>query len=243
LIMNHVNDETGMVAVIIPAAGEGRRFGAGQPKQLTDLCGWPILAHTLSRFDQTVAVDRVVLTVPYGRIKQVREEVVEPYGFTKPCVVIEGGKTRQESVYEGFLALEEDVDLIVVHDGVRPLVRPSTIESVIAEAREHGAAIAAVPVRDTLKRVRDGVIQTTLPRDEIWQAQTPQAFLRPILAEAMAAAWREGFQGTDEAALVERTGHPVRVYHGTADNIKITSPEDLVLAEALIGATAEGNHH
>ena len=230
----------GTVAAIIPAGGQGKRFGAGHPKQFMDLAGWPVLAHTLAKFDQTSAVDIVVVVVPYDQVKEVRKNIIQAYGFSKADIVVAGGETRQESVYQGFLALDEDVDLVVVHDGVRPLVRVSVIESVVAAAREHGAAIAALPVRDTLKRVAHGVIQDTLDRDQLWQAQTPQAFDRACLAEALAAARLDGFVGTDDAALVERLGTPVYVVHGAAENIKITMPEDLILAETLIRFEGEG---
>lgn len=234
--MNVVNQEQkGPVAAIIPAGGSGCRFGPGQPKQFVSLAGWPVLAHTLARFDQTSAVDLVVLVVPEDHIEAARSRVVNPLGFRKVRRIVPGGETRQESVYNGFLALDDDASLVVVHDGVRPLVRVSTIEAVVEAAREHGAAIAAVPVRDTLKKVDGQTIQGTLNRGQVWQAQTPQAFDRLWLAEALAAARRDGFTGTDEAALIERLGRPVRIVPGAADNIKITSPEDLVLAEALVG--------
>ena len=221
-------------AAIIPAGGLGKRFGCPQPKQFVSLAGWPVLAHTLARFDQTTAVDLVVLVVPEGQVEAVRSSIVEPFGFQKVGPIVVGGRTRQESVYNGFLALSEDVDLVVVHDGVRPLVRVSTIEAVVQAAGRHGAAIAAVPVRDTLKQVDGDIIQTTLDRRQVWQAQTPQAFDRRWLAEALAQARHQGFTATDEAALIERLGRPVRVVHGAADNIKITMPEDLVLAGTLV---------
>ena len=224
----------GSVAAIIPAGGSGLRFGQVAPKQFVTLAGWPVLAHTLFKFDQTTAVDRVVLVVPSGREQSVRSEIVEPFGFNKVQEIVAGGETRQESVYNGFMALGDDTDLVVIHDGVRPLVRVKTIEAVVQAARRHGAAIAAVPVRDTLKQVDNGVIQATLDRSRIWQAQTPQAFERSRLAEALCEARRDGFIGTDEAALLERLGRPVRVVLGSADNIKITMPEDLALAETLI---------
>jgi 2-C-methyl-D-erythritol 4-phosphate cytidylyltransferase len=222
------------IAAIIPAGGQGRRFGTGHPKQFAQLAGWPVLLHTLSRFDQALVIDQVIVVVPYDQVGQVRQNMIEPADFSKPFFVVPGGDTRQETVYQGFLALDDDVDLVVIHDGVRPLVRISIIDAVVETARRHGAAISAIPVRDTLKRVQDGVIQSTLDRDRIWQAQTPQAFNREWLAEALAAARKDNFTGTDEAGLLERLGRPVRVIHGETENIKITMPEDLVLAETLI---------
>lgn len=229
------NEGGGVVTAIIPAGGVGRRFGQAQPKQYVALADWPVLAHTLSRFDQTPAVDRVILVVPYGHKGRVQEEILTPFGFQKVCRVVIGGEHRQDSVYAGFLALDEDVELVVVHDAVRPLVRIRTIEEVIAAARLHGAAIAAIPVRDTLKRVEADTVVETLDRGHLWQAQTPQAFRRDLLAEALAAARRDGVLATDEAALVERLGRPVKIVPGSVDNVKITLPEDHLLAECLIG--------
>jgi len=231
------SQEKGLVGAIIAAGGLGRRFGQPHPKQFACLAGWPILAHTLAKFDQTLTVDRVVVVVPKGLEDEVRTSVIEPFGFSKVQAVVAGGQTRQESVCHGFLALGEDVELIVVHDAVRPLVRVSTIEDVVEAARQHGAAIAAVPVRDTLKQVEDEVVQTTLDRGQVWQAQTPQAFNRFWLAEALAEAKRTGFVGTDESALVERLGRPVQVIQGSSDNIKITTAEDLVFAETVLNPT------
>lgn len=233
-MLDEPTDVKGPVAAIIPAGGSGQRFGHVLPKQFVNLAGWPVLAHTLAKFDQTLLVDRIVVVVPPGQEKTVRQSIVDPFGFAKVQGVVTGGSTRQESVYNGFLALDEDVELVVVHDGVRPLVRVSTIENVIETARRFGAAIAAIPVRDTLKHVQDDIIQGTLNRHQVWQAQTPQAFNRLWLAEALAAARRDGFVATDEASLLERLGRPVHVVPGDADNIKITMPEDLVLAETLL---------
>jgi 2-C-methyl-D-erythritol 2,4-cyclodiphosphate synthase len=136
------------------------------------------------------------------------------------------------------MALDDDVELVLIHDAVRPLVSIKIIEDVIEAARQYGAAIAAVPVKDTLKRVENETVVDTLDRASLWQAQTPQVFDRSWLAEALTAARQEGMLATDEAALVERCGHPVRVVHGAADNLKITSPEDLLLAESLTGYDA-----
>ncbi|MEW6263448.1 MAG: 2-C-methyl-D-erythritol 4-phosphate cytidylyltransferase [Thermodesulfobacteriota bacterium] len=227
-------ERTGLVAAIIPAGGASQRFGPGQPKQFVDLVGWPVLAHTLSRFEQAASVDQVIVVVPYEQVTKVRKNVVDALGFAKARRIVAGGETRQESVYQGFLTLEDEIALVVIHDGVRPLVQVPLIEAVVETAREHGAAIAAVPVRDTLKQVENGVIQNTLDRRRVWQAQTPQAFDRHWLARALAEARRDGFVGTDEAVLIERLGWPVHVVPGSTENVKITMPEDLVLAETLI---------
>lgn len=231
--MNSI-ERNGPVAAIIPAGGAGSRFGHVQPKQFLELAQWPVLAHTLSRFDQTSSVDRVILVIPEGHEHYVRSAILERFGFQKVIRVVTGGESRQDSVYNGFLALEDDVELVLVHDAVRPLVRVKLIEEVIREARKFGAAIAAIPVRNTLKLVESEAVVQTLDRSELWEAQTPQVFDRVWLAEALSAARQDGYVGTDEACLLERIGRPVRVVRGTADNIKITLPEDLILAESLL---------
>jgi len=225
---------SGPVAAIIPAGGVGSRFSQVQPKQFLELAQWPVLAHTLCRFDQTTSVDRVILVAPKGHEKYIRSEILDRFGFQKVIRVVTGGEYRQDSVYNGFLVLEDDVELVLIHDAVRPLVRVKLIEEVIQEAREFGAAIAAVPVRNTLKQVDGETVVRTLERKHLWEAQTPQVFDRAWLAEALSAAKKEGYIGTDEASLVERLGRPVRIVPGTVDNIKITLPEDLILAESLL---------
>lgn len=223
------------VGVIIPAAGQGSRFGGHRPKQLSALAGWPVLAHVLGRFESLEDVIKIVVAVPSGQEDEIRRTVVEPFGFEKNLEIVAGGASRQESVYQAFLALEKTgAEIVVVHDAVRPLTPPTLIRQVIAQASLKGAAIAAVPVKDTLKLVKDGVIQKTLNREMIWQAQTPQAFKREILAQALARARRNAFFGTDEATLVEELGLPVHIVPGTAGNLKITWAEDLILAETLI---------
>lgn len=226
--------EQGVVGAIIPAGGLGKRFCKTQPKQFVKLAGWPVLAHTLARFDACSMIDKIVVVVPYDQVEAVKADIIDAYGFSKVEAVVPGGDTRQDSVYQGFLALPEGIDLVVVHDGVRPLVSVATIEAVVEAAQEYGSSIAAVSVRDTLKRVENGVIQETIDRSRVWQAQTPQAFSRDILAEALARARKDNFIGTDEASLVERLGHPIRVVPSETENIKITMPEDLKLAETLI---------
>lgn len=223
------------VGVIIPAAGQGSRFGGPRPKQLSLLAGWPVLAHVLNRFEPLEEVAKVVVAAPPGREEEIRRTAIEPFGFEKDCLVVAGGASRQESVYQAFLALEKTaVDIILVHDAVRPLTPPALISRIISQADALGAAIAAIPVKDTLKLVKDGVIHETLKRDLIWQAQTPQGFKREILARALAEARRNNFLGTDEASLVEKLGYPVHIVTGPGGNIKITWAEDLILAETLI---------
>ena len=216
---------------LITAAGRGRRMGADRPKQFMALAGRPILAHTVEVFERCRAVDGVFIIVPPEEMDPVQREIVEAYGFQKVFKVVRGGRIRQQSVWNGLKAVTSDCDIVVVHDGVRPLIDPALIEAGIEEARKTGAAIVAVPARDTIKRRAPGARLETLPREEIWLAQTPQAFQFSLLFQAHEKASRERFQGTDDACLVERLGREVALVQGDYYNLKITTPEDLPLAE------------
>lgn len=224
------------VCALIAAAGSGRRMGAGVNKTLLPLRGRPVLHHTLLAFDACEDVDEVAVIVPPQEADLARELIRGWGGLSKVNRVAGGGKTRQESVLLGLDCLDPGCDIVVVHDGARPLVRPATISRVIEAAREHGAALAAVPTTDTVKVVRHGYVAETLDRDLLWAATTPQAFRREILETRHRMAAREGRVVTDDAALVEGTGIAVKVVCGEYDNIKITTPEDLVIAEALLAA-------
>jgi 2-C-methyl-D-erythritol 4-phosphate cytidylyltransferase len=224
-----------IVAALIPAAGSGRRMGCGVEKQFLQLGGKPLLAHTLARFEATAAITRIVIIVPPGREKYCRQEIVQPAGFRKVSHIVAGAETRQRSVTKGFRCLSGDVDVVVVHDGARPFVTPTLIQSAIAAAARDGSAIVAIPESDTLKRVAaDGTVVETLDRRYLWRAQTPQAFRREILRDALVHAERHHLDATDEAALVECLPHPVRIISGSTWNFKITSPDDLRLAELLL---------
>ena len=224
-----------IVAALIPAAGSGRRMGCGVEKQFLELGGKPLLARTLARFEATAAITHIVIIVPPGREKYCRQEIVEPEGFRKVSHIVAGAETRQRSVTEGFRCLSGDVDVVVVHDGARPFVTPTLIQAVIVAAARDGSAIAAIPESDTLKRVAaDGTVVETLDRRYLWRAQTPQAFRREILQGALMHAERHHLDATDEAALVEGLAHPVRIISGSTWNFKITSPDDLRLAELLL---------
>ncbi len=221
------------VVAIIPAAGRGERMGGEVPKQFRILGDKPILAHTLLAFDICPDVDEVVVVVPKEYVDFCGRKVVEPYGITKVRRIVPGGRHRQDSVYEGLKAAE-GAEIVVVHDGVRPLVRPELISRSVAICRERGAAIVAVPVKETVKLVEGGMVRKTLPREALWAAQTPQTFRREVLWEAFQRAFRDGILATDEAALVERIGHMVWVVEGEYRNIKITTTEDLYVAERLL---------
>jgi 2-C-methyl-D-erythritol 4-phosphate cytidylyltransferase len=229
------------VAALIAAAGSGRRMGRELEKQFLPLGGKPLLAHTLSRFEMAVSVDCVVVVVPPGRETFCRHAIVEAEGFRKVTHVVAGAETRQRSVMTGFGCLDEGIDIVVVHDGARPFVTPELIEAAIAAARRVGCAIAAIPESDTLKRVATtGLVQETLDRQHLWRAQTPQAFQRPILRGALEYAGRQRLDVTDEAALVEALALPVQIIPGSIWNFKITSPDDLQLAELVVAHHPSG---
>jgi 2-C-methyl-D-erythritol 4-phosphate cytidylyltransferase len=230
-----------IAAALIPAAGRGRRMGCEVEKQFIQLAGKPLLAHTLACFEATPGIDRIVVIVPPGREVYCAEEIVAVEGFRKVAHIVAGADTRQRSVTAGFRCLGENVDVIVIHDGARPFVTPSLIQTSADLAFQHGSAIVAIPESDTLKRVSvDGTVVETVDRQQLWRAQTPQAFRRSILACALAHAEEHNLEATDEAALVESLSWPVRIIPGSLWNFKITTPDDLHLAKALLAQYANG---
>lgn len=216
------------VTAIIVAAGEGRRFGSAKPFAL--LGGETVLDRTVKEFEAHPEVDEIILVL---RQEAIESTAVKRAG--KVAAVVGGGVRRQDSVVHGIARLNcGPADIVLVHDGVRPLVGRDVISRVIAKARECGAAIPVVPVEDTIKETAGGVVVRTLERTRLHRAQTPQGFAREVLERALQRAREDGFYGTDESALVERTGHPVAVVSGDPRNIKITSPGDLKIAEAFL---------
>ncbi len=228
------------VTVILPAAGLGTRMASATGvmpsgrKQFLVLRGSPVLLHTLRRFDACRAVNEIVVALRPEDIPGF-EQLIENQPFSKPVRAVAGGESRQESVWNALRSLGEHVELVAVHDAVRPLVPVDLIEQVIAKAAATGAAILGVVPVDTVKQVHLHEVQTTIPRERLVLAQTPQVFRVGLLREAFERAAADGFVGTDEASLVERLeSTPVSVIAGTEWNIKITRSADLVLAEFLI---------
>lgn len=212
------------VAVLVPAGGIGARLGSRTPKQFLALGREPILAATLRHFRRHPRVAAIVVAAPAAHVERTRRVLG---AGAAPLTVVTGGATRQESVWAALQAAPTSAPLIVVHDAVRPFVTRALIDAVIAAAERDGAAICGLPIAETVKRVREDVVDATLDRESLWAVQTPQAFRAPILREAHDKARRDGFMGTDEAMLVERLGHPVRMVPGLAENVKITTAEDL----------------
>jgi 2-C-methyl-D-erythritol 4-phosphate cytidylyltransferase len=219
--------------VIIPAAGIGARMHADRAKQMLELGGVPVLVHTLKRFQQCEAVDQIILVLQPNLTTEILG-LISRHNLTKVARVVAGGAERQHSVYRGLQVVREDnAGIILVHDAVRPFVKPDEIRAVIERAVSTGAALLALPATDTIKQVKSGRVQRTLDRRRIYYAQTPQAFRFSIIREAFERAYADGFMGTDEAQLVERLGQRVSVVEGSPLNIKITRPFDLRLAEAI----------
>ncbi len=231
------------VAAIIPAAGIGRRMHKQLPKQYLTLGDRPILALTLAVFEQLPEITEITVVAQPSALDYCQRQVINPYGFKKVLRLVPGGKERQDSVYNALKVLQRqnDWDIFLVHDGVRPFVTPAEVRRVLMAAGKHGAAILACPAQDTVKEVnRQGQIQRTLNRQDIWLAQTPQAFRAAILWRAFVEAYGREFYGTDEASLVEALGVPVMVETGSPFNIKVTTPEDLVLAAAILQGRERG---
>ncbi|NOY70075.1 MAG: 2-C-methyl-D-erythritol 4-phosphate cytidylyltransferase [Deltaproteobacteria bacterium] len=223
------------VFAVIVAAGRGTRMGGDVLKQYLDMGGLSILSRTLEVFILHRQIGRIYLVVPENDFDFCRKMVIAPLmGSGREIHLIAGGKTRFDSVENGLAAIPASEGIVLVHDGVRPFVTPDIISACMAEAVKTKACIAAVPVADTLKMVSNGRITSTLERNSIFMAQTPQAFDLSLLKASFAFARSTGFTATDEAALVEHYGKPVSIVAGSRANIKITTPDDLALARALL---------
>lgn len=225
---------------IIPAAGTGSRMRAGVNKQYLLLDGRPILARTLALFESHPRIERICVVSPRDEIDYCRDEVIGRYGFAKVGEIIAGGPTRQDSVANGLngCGVAAD-DLVVIHDGVRPFLTGEQLDRVLDAAERCGAAVLGVPVKETIKRVVDGIAVETPERCHLWQVQTPQVFRYGLIRTAHEQARADGFTGTDDAMLVERLDRPVAMVEGSYANIKITTPEDLLIARAFLAAQGE----
>lgn len=221
---------------ILLCAGRGERLGAGMDKALVTLAGRPLFTWSLETLERCEAIHGIVVVGPVRTL----QERTAASGITPRKIVAwtEGGRERQQSVAGGLAALPDDCTHVAVHDAARALVTPAIVTRVVGDALAHGAAIAAVPVPDTLKRASLHVVETTVPRQGLWCAQTPQVFRRDWLVAAHAAATAVA---TDDAALVEALGHPVRVTPGEPLNFKVTTAQDLALAEAWLARVSAGS--
>lgn len=229
-----------MVSVVFPAAGKGRRMGARKNKVLLEIGKVPMLVHTMWRFSKSPQVDFLVVVVGADEVADISAMLKLVSGL-KPYRVVAGGSERQYSIANGLKVVPEASDVILVHDAARPFVSLKTIEGVIETARRDGGAIAAVPAKNTIKFVdAEGTVVRTPARSELWEVQTPQGFRREILLRAYEQAERDGFLGTDDSGLVERLGVPVKVVESDGRNIKVTTPEDMIVAEAFLKEELKG---
>ena len=219
-------------SAIIVAAGSGTRLGSGQPKAFVKLYGLPMLHHSLATLAKLTQVEEVVIAIPAGMERKTREEVARA-GLAAPVKITEGGLERQDSVRIALALTSAEAEVIVIHDAARPFADAALFRRCIDAAAARGAAIAAIPVADTLKRVAEGIIHSTLKRAGLYQAQTPQAFQRRLLIAAHERATREHIIATDDADLVEQIGGTVEIVEASALNMKITTKSDLTIAEAI----------
>lgn len=228
-----MSDAPRMTAVaVVPAAGSGVRLSSRRPKQFLHLGDAPLLVQTVRALARVRELDGIVVAAPSTDVLATRRLLLR-YRIPRILAVVAGGKERQESVWLALQAVPAESELLVIHDAVRPFITPQLVRAVIAEARRHGAATCGLPVSETMKRVREGVVEATVEREGVWLVQTPQAFRRDLIWEAHERAKRDGFWGTDDAVLVERLGFPVRMVPGLLENLKITNREDLSRARAF----------
>jgi len=222
------------ISAIIPVAGEGKRFAGRVAKQFVEINGQPLLAYTLRTIISVQEIKEGVVVAARHEIEKTFQILEHLAGFKEKFKIVAGGKERQDSVYNGLITIDPNCDIVVVHDGVRPLVTAEILRASIKEASETGACVVAVPVKDTIKRVVANKVVETLAREQLWQAQTPQSFKYDILIKAHEQARKEKCYATDEAALVERAGYPVSVLRGDYSNIKITTLDDLKIAQMFL---------
>lgn len=223
------------LSAIIVAAGKGKRMGTKTNKVLLNINAKPILYYTLSVFESMKEIDEIILVVSKADLKYCKEEFIDKYGFKKIKNIVEGGSERQGSVFNGLKAVTKPCDIVLIHDGARPLIEEKTIIKGIEEAKIYKAVGIAVPVKDTIKEVdSNNFVVNTPDRKYLMAIQTPQIFDYNLIYNAHLKAIDDGFSGTDDTVLVERIGSKVKLVEGSYKNIKITTPEDLLIAEALL---------
>jgi len=223
------------VTAIIPAAGMGKRMGKAMSKQFLTLGDKPMLAHTLLVFQGAPEIDEIIPVLSKEDMEGCLHDVIERYQITKVKTLVVGGKERQDSVLHGLQKIGKDTAVVLVHDGVRPFVTPDMISEAVGLAKKGECVAVGVPIKDTIKEVDDKkIVRRTLERGKLWAIQTPQVFPVKILRRAYEESSKQKIYGTDDATLVERAGGTVRVIMGSYENIKITTPEDLIVAEEIL---------
>lgn len=223
------------ISVLIPAAGQGKRMGTPVKKPYLMLGDKPILSHTIDRFEQNSVIDEIIVIIDESDFTICNEHVIVPFRFKKTRELISGGETRQVSVFNGLRTLADDVDYVIIHDGVRPFINDDIIFRCLEATSECGASVTAVPVKETIKVAnKNQYINYTPERDLLWRVQTPQVFRKSLLLEAHNKAIQDGINAPDDATLVEKLGVPVKLVMGSYKNVKLTTPEDLKFAEILL---------
>ena len=223
-----------MNAAVIVAAGKGTRMGPNVDKLFLEVAGRPVVAHTWQRFNDVAGIAEVVLVVREG-MQSAFEDIARQCGFSKAHRFVVGGRERQDSVWNGLEALSPQVEVVAIQDGARPCTSPVLIGETLAVARETGAAVAAMPVTDTIKESADGrVVERTVDRSRLWAVQTPQTFRVEVIRKALTEVRRRGVTVTDDTAACELIGQPVRLVTGAAPNPKVTVPADLTYVELLL---------
>ncbi|MDD2401476.1 MAG: 2-C-methyl-D-erythritol 4-phosphate cytidylyltransferase [Clostridia bacterium] len=223
------------MSALILCAGQGKRIGGCISKQFIEISGHPLIAYTVKKFQEHPLIDNIVLVTREEYIKYCQKDIVEKYGFTKVINIVSGGEERQDSVYSGLQNLDDTTSWVVVHDGVRPLISLQTIDNVLKVAFEKKAAVVGVPAKDTIKIINpDFTVQGTPPRQSLWHVQTPQVFEKKLILKAYTEAKLSGLRGTDDASLVENMGVEVHMVRGEYENIKVTTPEDLMFIQGKV---------
>ncbi|KMT22427.1 2-C-methyl-D-erythritol 4-phosphate cytidylyltransferase [Clostridium cylindrosporum] len=228
-----------MVTAIIVAAGMGSRMNLGYNKQFIKLFDKEILAYTLEVFQEINEVDNIILVASQNEMDFCRNNIINKYNITKVNKIVKGGRTRQESVFNGLKSCE-NCDIVLIHDGARPFINPKVIVDTISLSKTKGAAAAAVKVKDTIKKGNNNRFIDTLNREELYSIQTPQTFKFDLILKAHESAVLSGFEGSDDTSLVENIGESVYVVNGDYFNIKITTKEDIYIGEAILKAIKEG---
>lgn len=226
------------IAVIIPAAGQGKRMKSDVSKQFIEIEGKPILAYTIEKFESTNIIDEIVVVVGKGEEDYVGEFIRDRYDFTSISKIVTGGKERQDSVYEGLKAISHDIDIVLIHDGARPMINPLDIEKIIDNTIRYKACVIGVKVKDTIKIVdTEGNVVETPKRKYLYAVQTPQAFETELIRNAYEKGVQEGVTVTDDSSLVEKYSNvKVKMIEGSYENIKITTPEDFYIAKRIINS-------
>lgn len=224
-----------MNTVIILAAGKGLRMKAEVNKQYLVLKDKPIIAHTIEAFQNSFLIDEIILVINQNEQELFKNKILTPFSFDKVSMIVGGGVERQHSVYHGLSVIHDKTDIVLIHDGARPLITSDIIERCIEGAKQYGAVSAGVPIKETIKIVaKEGFVQYTPKREDVWVTQTPQAFQVDIIKQAHEFAKKQGLLGTDDAMLVEYMGKKIKMVQGDYENIKITTPEDLIAAEGIL---------